>query len=200
MTAPEDASAPLTPAAAPPAILAARRRGELLVSPEAVAAAIDRVSVRLSLALQDTNPLLLTVMNGGVPFSGALLTRLNFPLETGYVHVGRYGDETRGGALRWHATPVVPLSGRTVLLVDDILDRGTTMAALVGWAEQAGASRVLSAVLVDKARDAPRPVEADYVALRCPDRYLFGWGLDFRGYWRNLPGIYALPRDMEDAG
>ena len=183
---------------APPAeVLAARARASCLVSAEEVIAAIDRLSVRLSLEFADANPHLLTVMHGALPFAGALLPRLAFPLTVGYVHVGRYRDATRGAGLVWHSEPEYRLDGRTVLLIDDVLDRGETLAELVAWASRAGASAVGTVVLVDKRVNAPRPVEADYVALRCPDRFLFGCGMDFRGYWRNLPAIYALPADME---
>ncbi|MFU8817593.1 MAG: hypoxanthine-guanine phosphoribosyltransferase, partial [Pseudomonadales bacterium] len=144
-----------------------------------------------------TNPWLLTVMHGALPFAGALIMRLNFPLELGYLHVGRYHHATQGGALNWHATPSYDLRDRTVVLVDDVLDRGVTLAALVGWAQAAGAREVLTAVLVDKQVDDSRPVTADYAALLLPDRYLFGWGMDYQGYWRNLPAIYALPADQE---
>lgn len=183
--------------AAPPDVLAARSRAEVLVSAEAVRHAMDQLAVRLSLDLQDANPLMLTVMHGGLTFAGELLPRLAFPLEVGYVHVGRYGDATRGGSLVWHATPDYPFRGRTVVILDDVLDRGETLAALVRWLRDAGALEVLSVVLVEKTVPEPRPIEADYVALRCPDRYLFGCGMDYRGYWRNLPAIYALPVDME---
>ena len=182
-----------------PALLAVRRRAEVLVTADAVQQAIDRVSVRLALSLAAENPLLLAVLHGGLPFAGELLKRLAFPLELGYVHVSRYGDATRGGTLRWHSRPDYPMEGRTVLLVDDIFDRGETLAALRSWAIEQGARRVVTAVLVDKVVDVQRPLQVDFAALSCPDRYLFGCGMDYRGYWRNLPSIYALPESMESA-
>lgn len=183
----------------PADVLAARRRAELIVAAADVARAVDRVSVRLSLDYQEVDPLVLTVMHGALPFAGWLLGRLDFPLQVGYLHVGRYRHATRGGELQWHARPDYPVAGREVLILDDVLDRGTTLAALVDWAVAAGAARVATVVLVDKVVAVPRPLAADYVALRCPDRYLFGCGMDYRGYWRNLPAIYALPVDMEQA-
>jgi len=175
----------------------ARRESELLVTAADVQRAIDRVSVRLALALQDANPLVLTVLHGGLPYAAELLKRFGFPLEIGYLHVGRYGAATQGGELRWHAQPDYGFAGRTVLVVDDILDRGATLAAIVDWVRNARAANVVTTVLVEKEIAAPRPIAADYSALRCPDRYLFGCGMDYQGYWRNLPGIYALPRSME---
>jgi hypoxanthine phosphoribosyltransferase len=185
------------PVAIPAHVLEARRRGELLIDAERVQRAIDRVAVLISLALQDRNPYLLVVMQGGLPFAGELLRRFGFPLQYGYLHASRYGAATRGGVLQWHAEPDYPLAGRTVLLVDDILDRGETLVALTDWAHSVGAVAVRSAVLVDKQIDQPRPVAADFAALTAPDRYLFGCGMDYLGYWRNLPAIYALPADLE---
>ncbi len=152
----------------PPAVLAARARGELVVSAEEVTAAVDRLSVRLSVDLFDADPLVLTVMHGAMSFAGALLPRLGFPLQVGYLHVGRYRDQTHGGRLVWHAEPAYEVRGRTVLIVDDVLDRGDTLAELVRWGRDAGAARVLTAVLADKQIDAPRPVRADYAAAALP--------------------------------
>jgi hypoxanthine phosphoribosyltransferase len=181
------------PSEVPPDVLAARARAELLVDGEAVQQAVDRLAVRITLRLHDANPWLLAVMHGGLPLAGWLMARVDFPLELGYLHVSRYRDATSGGELRWHALADYALAGRTVLLVDDVLDRGETLAALVRWARAAGARDVLTAVLVDKAVTLARPLAADFVALRCPDRFLFGCGMDYRGYWRNLSGIHALP-------
>jgi hypoxanthine phosphoribosyltransferase len=141
---------------------------------------------------------MLVVMNGGLPFAAELLKRFAFALEYGYLHVGRYGSATRGGELRWHVEPDCAVAGRTVLVVDDVLDQGETLAAIRRWAVDAGAAAVVTCVLVDKAVAGSRPLEADHAALVLPDRYLFGCGMDYRGYWRNLPGIYALPEAWED--
>lgn len=169
-------------------------RAELIYSQDQVLAAIDRLAVRLTVALAEENPLLLCVLNGGLPFTGALMQRLLFPLELSYVHVGRYGDRTQGGELVWHSRPQTPLKDRHVVLVDDILDEGVTLAALQSWCREEGASAVTSVVLLDKAAAEQRQV--DFAAMSCPDRYVFGWGMDFEGYWRNLPAIYALPETL----
>ena len=137
---------------------------------------------------------MLCVMNGGLIFSGQLLPRLVFPLEVEYVHATRYGQETVGGGLNWLVRPAVALQGRTVVLLDDILDEGVTLAAIAGYCREQGAAEVLTAVLVDKLHD--RKVspgfKADFTALETVDRFLFGYGLDYQGFWRNAPGIYAL--------
>jgi hypoxanthine phosphoribosyltransferase len=184
----------------PPDVLAARHRAEEIVSAASVQFAIDQVALRLTVALSAENPVLLCVMNGGLPYAGELLKRLAFPLEMSYLHVGRYGNATRGDQLTWHARPTIELGGRHVVLIDDIFDQGYTLAALAAWVVEAGARAVTTTVLVDKLLESARGVDinVDFAALRCPDRYLFGCGMDYRGYWRNLAAIYALPQDMED--
>ena len=170
-------------------------RGELIYTAAEVNAAIDRIAVRLTVALAGESPLLICVLNGGLPFTGALMQRLRFPLELAYLHVGRYGDSTTGGVLSWHAKPQMPLTGRHVVLVDDILDEGVTLAELKRWCLAEGARAVSTVVLLDKC--AAGRSQADFHALTCPQRYVFGWGMDFESYWRNLPEIYALPERLE---
>lgn len=177
---------------APPAVLAALRDAQVLVDADALVRAIDQAAVRLAVLLSEENPVILTVLNGALPFTAALLQRLHFPLELACVQVSRYGSATTGGELHWHARPSTSLTGRHVVIVDDVLDQGLTLAAIRDWALEEGAARVTIAVLVDKQVGSPRPLVADVVALSCPDRYLFGFGMDFQGYWRNLPAIYAL--------
>jgi len=177
----------------PPAVLSARYRAELLFDRARVVEAIDRLAVRLTVALADENPLLMCVMNGGLPFTGALMCRLQFPLELTYVHVGRYGNTTSGSDLIWYAKPQENLTGRHLVLLDDIVDHGVTLQCLVDWAEQAGVRAVTTAALLDKQIDGDRTFQPDYAALHCSDRYVFGWGMDYQGYWRNLPDIHALP-------
>jgi hypoxanthine phosphoribosyltransferase len=181
------------PAGVPPDVARAFASAEELFTPDQVERAVNQLAVRVTLALQDANPVLIGVLHGGLVFLGLLMQRLVFPLQQGYVDVGRYGDGQTGGAITWHAQRCPPLTDRTVLLVDDVLDRGETLAALIDWAQQAGATRVLSAVLVEKPRALrTRQITADYAALNAPDRYLIGCGMDLAGYGRNLPAVYAL--------
>ena len=187
-------------ALAPPArVLEARERAELIVSAERVQFAIDQTAVRLAARLTHANPVLLCVMQGGLMYAGELARRLQFPLQLGYVHVGRYRDATSGGVLDWIAKPNVDIAGRHVLLVDDILDQGVTLNGLLRWLGGQGASAITTTVLVNKEVQRAERVAVDFAAVSCPDRFLIGCGMDYQGYWRNLPAIYALPRDMEDA-
>lgn len=170
------------------------QQADLLHSEAAIHQAIARMAQDITQKLAHSNPLILTVMNGGLMFAGNLLPRLPFPLQTDFIHATRYGDATSGGALRWLARPSVPLAGRHVLILDDILDQGHTLLALLDDCRAQGALSVQCAVLVDKrhARKANPEFRADFVGLAVEDRFVFGYGMDYRGYWRNAPGIYAV--------
>ena len=170
-------------------------KAELIHSAETVAAAVTRVAGEITEKLSETNPLLLCVMSGGVPFAGQLMTQLLFPLEFDYMHVTRYGQETSGGALSWRAAPRTSVEGRTVLVLDDILDEGVTLAAIVERMMELGAKACYTAVATDKNNGKIKPIKADFVALSVPDRFVFGYGMDVRGQFRNLPAIYAMKEE-----
>lgn len=167
---------------------------DLLVAEADVVAAIARVAEEITAELKDSNPVFICCMNGGLVFSGQLLTKLAFPLQVDYVHATRYGHEINGVALDWKVRPQIDMHGRTVVLLDDILDEGVTLAAIAEYCRQQGAARVMMAVLVEKLhlRKVKPGMRADYTGIEVGDRFLFGYGLDFKGYWRNGPGIYAL--------
>jgi hypoxanthine phosphoribosyltransferase len=168
---------------------------EVIYTAEEVAAAVSRVAAEITEKLGETNPLLLCVMSGGVPFTGQLMTQLLFPLELDYLHVTRYGQETTGGALSWRSAPWTSVKGRTVLVLDDILDEGLTLAAIIERMKELGAKDCYTAVATDKLNGKNKPIKADFVALTVPDRFVFGYGMDVRGAWRNLPAIYAVKED-----
>ncbi|MCW4151937.1 hypoxanthine-guanine phosphoribosyltransferase [Halomonas sp. 18H] len=170
---------------------------DCLISQPQVERALDRMAEALNRDLGDRLPVFYCVMNGGLITTGHLLTRLGFPLEVDYLHATRYRGGTRGGELFWRVSPEVPMSGRHVVIVDDILDEGSTLAAILEYCRQAGAASISTAVLVDKQHDrkAVEGLKADYCGLEVADRYVFGFGMDYKGYWRNAPGIFA-PRDM----
>ncbi|MBI5484011.1 MAG: hypoxanthine-guanine phosphoribosyltransferase [Deltaproteobacteria bacterium] len=167
---------------------------DLLVTEAEVLKAIERLADEITAQLKESSPVLICVMNGGLIFAGQLLTRLRFPLEIDYVHATRYGHEINGSHLHWTVRPQIDLKGRTVLLLDDILDEGVTLAAIADYCRQQGAAVVLMAVLVEKLhlRKVKPGMHADFSGIEVGDRFLFGYGLDYKGYWRNAPGIYAV--------
>ena len=165
---------------------------DLICSDSEVNAAVDRVAREVSAALSETNPLLIAVMGGATIFAGHLLPKLSFPLEYDYLHATRYGDSTTGGELAWVVEPRTSVVGRTVLLVDDILDEGITLAAIRDRLLKQGAVRCYTAVFSDKDLGHPKPIVPDFTGLTLPNRYVFGFGMDVKGAWRNLPAIYAI--------
>ncbi|MDR2839410.1 MAG: hypoxanthine-guanine phosphoribosyltransferase [Azonexus sp.] len=167
-----------------------------LIYPEAtIQTALADVAGRIGQRLADKNPLVLCVMTGGVIFCGQLLPLLPFPLDFDYLHATRYGPETQGGKISWRMAPWTSVKGRSVLVVDDILDEGTTLAAVKESLLRLGAAEVLLAVFADKENKKTKPITADFVGLTVPDRFVFGFGMDVDGAWRNLPAIYAMKDD-----
>lgn len=167
-------------------------QSEIIHSAVEVQAALHRVATEINAALGECHPLLLSVMGGAVVFTGQLLPLLDFPLDFDYVHVSRYGDARQGGQMRWKVEPPESVRGRVVLLLDDILDEGHTLAALRERVLELGASRCYSAVFADKRHGRDKPIMADFVGMELPDRFVFGYGMDIEGAWRNLPAIYAV--------
>lgn len=167
-------------------------RSELLHGRLEIETTLDRLGAAITDSLADTFPVVLCVMGGAVVFAGQLLPRLAFPLEFDYLHATRYRDETRGGDIEWATLPRKSLEGRVVLLLDDILDEGHTLAAVKDRLMELGAAEVRIAVLADKDLGRAKPIRADHVGLTLPNRYVLGMGMDAYGLWRNLPGIYAL--------
>lgn len=159
-----------------------------------VEAALDAMAKAISAQLSDSNPLVLCVMNGALVVTGELLTRLEFPLQVDYLHASRYREKLSGADLQWKAYPSSELKGRSVLLVDDILDEGETLVKIREYCLGQGATEVCCAVLIDKNHDRRHPAlpRAEFTGLDAPDRYLFGYGMDYKGYLRNAPGIYAV--------
>ena len=165
---------------------------ECVASADTVQAVIDRLAGEINVALAADFPLVLAVMGGAVVFAGQLLPRLSFPLEFDYLHVTRYRGTTQGGEMEWRVLPGKNVAGRSVLVLDDILDEGETLAAIRDKLLHMGAARIWSAVLTDKDNGLTKPVRADFAGLVVPNRYVFGCGMDAYGLWRNLPAIYAL--------
>lgn len=168
---------------------------DCLVDEAAVEAAVDTVAEAITATLGESNPIVLCVMKGGLIFCSKLLERLQFPLELDYLHVTRYQNGVHGtDDIEWRARPSTDVSGRSVLLVDDILDVGSTLKSILDSPELAVAEGVYTAVLMEKAHDrkADPDFKADFTGLVVEDRYLFGYGMDYKGYLRNAPGIYAV--------
>ena len=180
--------------------LALLKDAELIHDAVAVQRAVDKVAAELNARFRDGDehvfPLVLGVMGGAVVFCGQLLTRLDFPLEFDYMHVTRYGTKDQGGSIEWKVIPRSNVEGRTVIVLDDILDEGETLAHVKERLLEMGAAEVVLAVFSDKDIGRKKPVTADHVGLTLPNKFVVGYGMDAYGYWRNLPAIWAIKTEV----
>jgi hypoxanthine phosphoribosyltransferase len=163
-----------------------------------IISALDKLAVKLNQQLKNETPIVLSVMQGGLIFSGQLIPKLNCMLEIDYIHATRYNNQTSGSELLWKAYPAASLKDRTVLILDDILDEGNTLKSIIQYCESEGANKVISAVLLKKNHDrcidhsSIDAVLTDNIALFVDDKYVFGFGMDYNGQYRQLDSIYAL--------
>lgn len=169
-------------------------KSSCLHSKEEVEAAIDRIAEDMNERLADKVPVFICVMNGAVIFMGQLITKLNFPLQINYIHATRYQGEIEGRELHWLAEPTISVKDRAVVIVEDILDSGLTLAAVRDFCQKQGASDIFTATLIDKKRprDAGGVERCDFTGLEVEDKFLYGYGLDYKDYLRNVDGIYAV--------
>jgi len=177
-------------------ILRVQSTADLLYSEAQVEAALDKMAASINNVLKDRNPLVLSVLNGGIIATGKLITRMNFALNLDSINASRYQNQTSGGTIEWVLKPGTPLTDRTILIIDDVLDEGITLAAVKEYCLEQGATAVYCAVLVDKLLDHEKPIQADFVGLQVENRYLFGYGMDYKGYLRNAAGIYACKGEV----
>ena len=164
---------------------------DVVFTAQEVSAAIDHMAIQLQEKVATQSVVLLCVMRGGLYLAGQLMGRLAIPARLDYLQANRYHGTT-GQQIVWSKQPELDLAGQTVVVLDDILDEGITLAAVVQYCQQAGASHVMTAVLTEKENGLQKPLRADVVGLLVPNRYVFGCGMDVYGWWRNLPEIRAL--------
>jgi hypoxanthine phosphoribosyltransferase len=165
---------------------------EQIFSAEVVSQTVKRMAADITAVLSDEYPLVLSVMGGAVIFTGQLLPLLQFPLTFDYLHASRYDNTVQGGTLNWKTSPREDVQKRVVLVLDDVLDEGITLAGIRDWIMSRGAAAFYTAVLAEKEIGRSKPIKADFVGLTLPNRYVFGFGMDIYGVWRNLPAIYAV--------
>lgn len=169
------------------------QRAELVYDRETIDLAIKALAERLTERLRDSSPVVLCVMQGGLMFTAQIMLHLPLDSEFDYIHASRYGDATSGDEIRWLAYPRLKLADRSVLILDDILDEGYTLAAIEQYCREQGARDVVSAVLLQKKHDRLMSgMHCNFVALEVDDRYVFGFGMDYKGKLRHLDCIYAL--------
>ncbi len=173
--------------------LSVLHEADRLYSAEQVAAAYDRLASEIGARLKGHNPLVLCVMIGGMVPTVEILRRLDWSFEVDYLHATRYRGQTSGSEIIWKVSPSTKLEGRTVLIIDDILDEGHTLAAIQEAVRAQDVTALYTAVLAEKLHNRRNPqARADFIGLQVPDRYVFGGGMDYRNFLRFAPGIYAV--------
>lgn len=173
------------------------RQVDTLYDVSAIDTALSVMAAQIDAEYAGKTPLVIGVMNGAVVTLGHLLPKLSTLVEVDYCHATRYGEHTSGGEIDWLAHPHKPLKNRDVLLVDDIFDEGVTLKHIVNYCYAQGAANVKCAVLLDKQHDRKvSDFSVDYIALTVADRYVFGFGLDYKGLYRNAAGIFAIPEHL----
>ena len=180
-------------AAVPADIKSVQQRARCVYTETEVEQAIVRMATAISAKLKDANPLVLCVLSGASVVTEKLLALLDFPLDLDYLCATRYRDTTRGGELQWTQYPSQSLAGRSVLIIDDILDEGATLNSIVEYCRAEQSQRVYTAVLVNKVHNHKHSaIKADFIGLDAEDFYLFGFGMDYKGFLRDAPGIFAI--------
>ncbi len=174
--------------------LAVLNAADCLHDAAAVQAAYDRLARAIAPVYAGSNPLVLCVMTGGLQATAEITRRLDFPLEIDYLHATRYRGTTRGGGLVWKRQPdAARIENRAVLVIDDILDEGHTLVAIRQALETFAPASLRVAVLVEKLHDRRAAgAHAEFIGLQVDDRYVFGCGMDYKEYWRQLPAVYAV--------
>tara|TARA_B100000686_G_scaffold306219_1_gene345448 strand:+ start:4112 stop:4657 length:546 start_codon:yes stop_codon:yes gene_type:complete len=165
---------------------------EQIYSADIISETVQRMAVDITDTLSDQNPLVLSVTSGAIVFTGQLLPLLKFPLNLDYLHASRYNNKIKGGEVTLKVSPYTNIKDRVVLVLDDILDEGITLASVRKHILENGAKAFYSAVLANKDINKAKSITADFVGFTLPDRYVFGFGMDIYGSWRNLPAIYAV--------
>lgn len=173
-------------------------RADMLIDARQLQAGYDRMAVEIRAAMADLNPVVLCIMMGGLHATAELTKRLDFPLQIDYLQATRYGLDTHGGELIWKVSPEIDLSGRHVLIVDDILDEGATLQTVLNAIHAQGPASIRTALVVKKMHDRCVPgLKPDFLGFEVEDRYLFGAGLDYKGYLRQMPALYAVAPEHE---
>jgi hypoxanthine phosphoribosyltransferase len=136
----------------------------------------------------------LCVMNGGMIFCAHLLPLLNFPLQFDVLQVSRYGDKDVGSVLRWIKVPTVELLNKHILIVDDLIDEGVSLTEVFNYCDSKSPASIKVAVLLSKetTRRVVETIIPNYIGLSIPDKFIFGFGIDYKNYHRNLLDIYTV--------
>ena len=169
---------------------------EVLLTEAQIATRVRELAQQITADYRDRDLLLIGVLTGSFVFLADLMRQLDRPCAVDFFHCSSYGDGTVfRGEVAVLKDVTVPLHGKDVLLVEDIVDTGRTVAALARLLQETQARSVLICALLSKPARRELPVTLDYIGFEVPDRFIVGYGLDYAGGFRNLPFICALRED-----
>ncbi len=170
-----------------------RENADLIFNAHQNSVAVENMAFELEKRIRGQNAIILCVMNGGLIITSDILRGMGCELRLDYLQVARYRDKTVGGSLHWHKEPQLSLENQVVVLVDDIYDEGYTLDEVVSYCKKKGAKEVITVVLILKQKENRKiQLKPDIYGLEVTDRYVFGYGMDYKGYLRNVPAIYAI--------
>ena len=167
--------------------------GKMLVSPEQMRRRVAEIGKEITADYQGKKLVMLGVLNGAFIFAADLCRSIDLDVEIDFIRVASYGDSTESsGSIRLLMEPRLDLTGKEILLVEDIVDTGTTMAWLLEHFHRSPANSVKICSLIDKSERRRVPVTVHYVGFELEHGFLVGYGLDCAERYRNLTGIYSL--------
>jgi hypoxanthine phosphoribosyltransferase len=166
---------------------------EVLISAEEIKARINQIGAEIARDYAGLNPLLIGVLKGACTFLSDLLRASDTRLSIEFMAISSYGAAMRtSGEVRILKDLDVPIEGRHILVVEDIVDTGLTLSYLLANLKSRGAASVKLAALLDKYERREKEVPIDYLGFQIPDKFVVGYGLDFADRYRNLPFIAVL--------
>jgi hypoxanthine phosphoribosyltransferase len=169
----------------------------VLFTKDEIAATVKRLASEISRDYRDENPILIGILKGSFMFLADLIRQLNFPLEVDFVQLSSYGRGTKSsGKIKVVKSLQSEVKGRHVLVIEDIVDTGLTVAFLLEYLSRKGPASLKLCVLTDKPSRHQVPLNIDYLGLTVPDRFIVGYGIDWDEKFRYLPDICFL----EDEG
>ncbi|MCF6160608.1 MAG: hypothetical protein LKG79_07080 [Furfurilactobacillus sp.] len=162
--------------------------GQIFATPDQIEVMVSAVAKQISEKNKATNPLLIGVMKGAAQWTIAVSQRLSIPSDLDFVSVTSYTGEQQSEPVMLQE-PTISITGRHIILLDEIIDTGNTLFFLKRWLLAQGAKSVEIAVMADKPMTRVAPVHIDYLGLTVPNVWLVGFGMDLNGAYRNLPAI-----------
>ncbi len=174
-----------------------RDRYETLITNAEIQARVDAIASEITTCYSGTVPIMMPLLRGAFVFAADLARKLDLDVEVDFLGASSYGGATEtSGEIRMTLDSSSPLSGRHVLIVEDIVDTGLTLGYIQKLIRSRGVASLRTAVLLDKQCRRKSRVDIDWAGFTIPDRFVFGYGLDGPGgLFRNLPDIMALPAE-----